>query len=106
MSLVEARIPIPVAAAEAVENALAEAENAEWGVFEDRPTASAWLGSYFPDAASATAAAPRARPGLRRGGALAEPAISPGGDARRPGGFWRRADGARDQRRAGSQPSQ
>ena len=69
MSLVEARIPISVAAAEAVENALAEAENAEWGVFEDRPTASAWLGSYFPDAAAATAAAQRARRDLRGHGA-------------------------------------
>ena len=80
MSLVEARIPIPVAAAEAVENALAEAENAEWGVFEDRPTASAWLGSYFPDAASATAAAQRARRELRGVVALAEPTISPVAD--------------------------
>ena len=80
MSLIEARIPIPVAAAEAVENALAEAENAEWGVFEDRPTASAWLGSYFPDAASATAAAQRARRELRGVVALAEPTISPVAD--------------------------
>lgn len=80
MSLVEARIPIPVAAAEAVENALAEAENAEWGVFEDRPTASAWLGSYFPDAAAATAAAQRARRELRGVVALAEPTISPVAD--------------------------
>ena len=80
MSLVEARIPSPVAAAEAVENALAEAENAEWGVFEDRPTASAWLGSYFPDAASATAAAQRARRELRGVVALAEPTISPVAD--------------------------
>ena len=80
MSLVEARIPIPVAAAEAVENALAEAENAEWGVFEDRPTASAWLGSYFPDAAFAIAAAQRARRELRRVVALAEPTISPVAD--------------------------
>ena len=80
MSLVEARIPIPVAAAEAVENALAEAENAEWGVFEDRPTASAWLGSYFPDAAPPPAAAQRARRELRGVVALAEPTISPVAD--------------------------
>ena len=80
MSLIEARIPIPVAAAEAVENALAEAENAEWGVFEDRPTASAWLGSYFPDAAAATAAAQRARRELRGVAVLADPTISPVAD--------------------------
>ena len=80
MSLVEARIPIPVAAAEAVETALAEAENAEWGVFEDRPTASAWLGSYFLDAAAATAAAQRARRDLRGVAAIAEPTISPVAD--------------------------
>ena len=80
MSLVEARIPIPVAAAEAVENALAEAENCDWGVFEDRPTASAWLGSYFPDEAAVRAAVARARRALREVADLAEPAISPVAD--------------------------
>jgi ribosomal protein L11 methyltransferase len=80
MSLVEARIPIPVAAAEAVENALAEAENAEWGVFEDRPTASAWLGSYFPDEAAVRAAIGRARRDLRKVAELAEPTVTPVAD--------------------------
>ncbi len=80
MSLVEARIPIPVAAAEAVENALAEAENADWGVFEDRPTASAWLGSYFPDEAAVRAAVARARRALREVADLAEPTITPVAD--------------------------
>ncbi|MFT3831499.1 MAG: 50S ribosomal protein L11 methyltransferase [Opitutaceae bacterium] len=80
MSLVEARIPIPVAAAEAVENALAEAENADWGVFEDRPTASAWLGSYFPDETAVRAAVARARRDLRVVADLAEPAITPVAD--------------------------
>lgn len=65
MSLVEIKIPLPVAAAETVENALAEAENADWGVFEDRPTASAWLGSYFPDEPTAREAVIRARRDLR-----------------------------------------
>ncbi|HLP00889.1 MAG TPA: 50S ribosomal protein L11 methyltransferase [Opitutaceae bacterium] len=80
MSLVEARIPIPVAAAEAVENALTEAENSEWGVFEDRPTASAWLGSYFPDAAAVHAAVIRARRDLREVADLVEPTITPVAD--------------------------
>lgn len=80
MSLVEARIPLPVAAAEAVENALAEAENADWGVFEDRPTASAWLGSYFPDEAAVRAAVARARRDLRTVADLAEPTITPVAD--------------------------
>ncbi len=61
MSLVEVKIPLPVAAAEAVENALASAENADWGVFEDRPTATAWLGSYFPDETAAREGEKRAR---------------------------------------------
>lgn len=65
MSLVEVKIALPVSTAEAVENALAEAENADWGVFEDRPTASAWLGSYFPDEAAAVAAVKRVRRDLR-----------------------------------------
>ncbi len=80
MSLVEARIPIPVAAAELVENALAEAENCDWGVFEDRPTASAWLGSYFPDEAAVRAAVTRARRALRKVADLAEPTITPVAD--------------------------
>lgn len=80
MSLVEARIPIPVAAAEAVENAFAEAENSDWGVFEDRPTASAWLGSYFPDEAAVCAAVARARRDLRDIADLAEPTITPVAD--------------------------
>lgn len=80
MSLVEARIALPVAAAEAVENALAEAENADWGVFEDRPTASAWLGSYFPDEAAVRAAVARARRDLRTVADLAEPTITPVAD--------------------------
>ncbi|HLP08988.1 MAG TPA: 50S ribosomal protein L11 methyltransferase [Opitutaceae bacterium] len=80
MSLVEARISIPVAAAEAVENALSEAENSEWGVFEDRPTASAWLGSYFPDEAAVRAAVARARRDLRAVADLAEPTITPVAD--------------------------
>lgn len=80
MSLVEARIPIPVAAAEAVENAFAEAENSDWGVFEDRPSASAWLGSYFPDEAAVRAAVARARRDLRDIADLAEPTIMPVAD--------------------------
>jgi ribosomal protein L11 methyltransferase len=64
MSMVEIRIQIPVSMAEAVETALAEAENADWGVFEDRPSASAWLGSYFSDSATAQAAVDRARADL------------------------------------------
>ncbi len=81
MSLVEAKLPIPVAAAEAVENALAEAENADWGVFEDRPTASAWLGSYFPDEAAARDAVKRARRDLRGVVEVGEPDIRPIADA-------------------------
>ncbi len=81
MSLVEAKLSIPVAAAEAVENALAEAENADWGVFEDRPTASAWLGSYFPDEAAAREAVKRARRDLRGVVAVGEPDIRPMADA-------------------------
>lgn len=80
MSLVEARIPIPVAATETIENLLAEAENADWGVFEDRPTASAWLGSYFPDETAVRAAVARARGVLREVADLAEPTITPVAD--------------------------
>jgi len=81
MSLVEARIPISVSATEAIENALAEAENADWGVFEDKPTASAWLGSYFPDEAAAKAAVERARRDLRGVAKIGEPEIRPMPDA-------------------------
>ena len=77
MSLVEVRIPISVSATEAIENALAEAENADWGVFEDKPTASAWLGSYFPDDAVATLAVERARRDLRGVAKIGEPEIRP-----------------------------
>jgi len=77
MSLVEARIPISVSATEAIENALAEAENADWGVFEDKPTASAWLGSYFPDEATAAASVKRARHDLRAVAKIGEPEIRP-----------------------------
>lgn len=77
MSLVEARIPISVSATEAIENALAEAENADWGVFEDKPTASAWLGSYFPDDAVATLAVERVRRDLRGVAKIGEPEIRP-----------------------------
>jgi len=81
MSLVEARIPISVSATEAIENALAEAENADWGVFEDKPTASAWLGSYFPDEAAAKLAVERARRDLRAVATIGEPEIRPMPDA-------------------------
>ena len=81
MSLVEARIPISVSATEAIENALAEAENADWGVFEDKPTASAWLGSYFPDEAASKAAVERARRDLRGVAKIGEPEIRPMPDA-------------------------
>jgi len=81
MSLVEARIPISVSATEAIENALAEAENADWGVFEDKPTASAWLGSYFPDETMARVAVERARRDLRAVATLGEPEIRPMPDA-------------------------
>ena len=81
MSLVEVKIPLSVAAAETVENALAEAENADWGVFEDRPTASAWLGSYFPDEAAAHAAVKRARRDLRGVAELGEAELRPMPDA-------------------------
>lgn len=81
MSLVEVKVSIPVAAAEAVENALAEAENADWGVFEDRPTASAWLGCYFPDEAAARAAVKRIQSDLRGVTQLGEAAFLPLPDA-------------------------
>ena len=81
MSLVEAKIPLPLAAVDAVEQALTEAENADWGIFEDRPTASAWLGSYFPDATAVRAAVARARRDLRTVADLAEPEILPVADA-------------------------
>ena len=65
MSLHEIKVPVAVAAAEVIENALAAAENADWGVFEDRPTASAWLGGYFASKATGDAALRRLRQGLR-----------------------------------------
>ncbi len=75
MSLVEAKILIPLAAVEAVETALEEAENADWGVFEDRPTASAWLASYFPDETAVREAVRRARNDLRSIADIAEPTL-------------------------------
>jgi ribosomal protein L11 methyltransferase len=70
MSLVEIRVPIAVAAAEEAERALAEAENTAWGVFEDRPTASAWLAGFFSDEVSGGKALRQLRRQLRGIGRL------------------------------------
>ena len=86
MSLHEVKVPVAVAATEAIENALAEAENAEWGVYEDRPTASAWLAGYFPAEADGEDALRRLRKVLRGVATL-------GAAARRvmPDADWREA---------------
>lgn len=47
MQIFEVKIPLTVAEAEPLENALAEAGNADWGIYEDKPSASAWIAGYF-----------------------------------------------------------
>lgn len=59
MQIFEVKIPLPVTEAEPLENALAEAANADWGIYEDKPTASAWIAGYFEGEDAAKAALKR-----------------------------------------------
>ncbi|ACB74958.1 50S ribosomal protein L11 methyltransferase [Opitutus terrae] len=62
MSLVEVRVEIPSAEAEAVNELLLEQELAAWSVFEDVVVGRAWLIGLFPDQTAARDAAAALRP--------------------------------------------
>lgn len=59
MPILEVKFPITVADTEPLETALAEAGVTDWGVYEDKPTASAWIAGYFEAEEAAQAAVKR-----------------------------------------------
>lgn len=72
MPIFEVKIPLAVAESEPLENALAEAGVTGWGVYEDKPSASAWVAGYFEAEAAADAAEKQLRKAAKGVAALGE----------------------------------
>lgn len=74
MPIFEVKLSIAVADSEPLETALAEAGVTDWGVYEDKPTASAWIAGYFEAEDAAEAALRKLTKATKGVAALGEPA--------------------------------